>query len=290
MAGNGTAQLADVLADYEIGELLGVGARSHIYAVRRRGDSAKLAVKFIQVNGTNDLRVIGHLENEFAVLQKLHSTSDQATTKIVRPVEFRKVRRFLRVKAAYLLMERAEGRSLDEHSDYDLGQVLRIFRQVCFALEHIHRCGYVHADLKPQNIMVDDDCGVKLIDFGFAAPIGLELTGNKGTFGYLAPEQAAGRLGERTDVFNLGAALYRVLTGVNVPSIMPGDHEVAGFVPANGVKLTPLFQINPDVPRELSDMVLRCCSSEGHKRPTATQLKQYLHGLQLRLEYGMVKQ
>jgi serine/threonine-protein kinase len=147
----------------------------------------------------------------------------------------------------------------------------------------------VHADLKPHNIMVDDELSIKLIDFGFAAPIGQSLKGSKGTFGYLAPEQAAGRLGERTDVFNLGAALYEVLTGENVPSIMPGSHEAGGFVPDQQVKLTPLYRLNPNVPKELSDVVLRCCSLEEHKRPTAREVKQYLHGLQLRMSYGMIE-
>lgn len=185
-------------------------------------------------------------------------------------------------------MERAVGRSLFDHRDYDLKSVLTIFRQVCLALEHVHRVGYVHADLKPQQILVDQDLKVTLIDFGFAAPVGMELSSYKGTFGYLAPEQAGGRLTEQTDVFNLGAALYWVLTGQNVPSIMPGEHEAMGFVPTERVNMTPPSRLNPKVPGELSEMVLRCCLPNEHERPTVKQLKQYLHGLQLRLEYGAV--
>ncbi len=185
-------------------------------------------------------------------------------------------------------MERLEGRPLSDERDYTLDQVLTIFRQVCLGIENTHKAGYVHADLKPQNILVGQHLDVKLIDFGFAARIGSELSSYKGTFGYLAPEQAGGRVTERTDVFNLGAALYWALTGQNLPSIMPGKHEEVGFVPDEGVPITPPTELNPEVPRELSDVILRCCEYEPARRPTATELKRYLHGLQLRMEYGAV--
>lgn len=282
-------QLANLLPDYYVGSRLGAGARSTIYEIRRRDTGEVRAVKFVPNRSAEDVRVISHLENEYNVLTRLHATSSNATDRIVEPIEFRKVRRLMRLRAAYLMEEFVPGRSLYEFEDYSLEDVLTIFAQVCFALVHIHHCGFVHADLKPHNIMVDDKLHVKLIDFGFAAPIGQELRGNKGTFGYLAPEQAAGRLSERTDVFNLGAAMYRVLTGNNVPAIMPGNHEARGFVP-DEVKLPPLYHFNEAVPPELSEMVLRCCSHEEHKRPTANQLRQYLRGLHMRMEYGAVEQ
>jgi len=281
-------QLQDVLKDYWVGKKLGTGARSEIYEIKRRTDGQVFAAKFVSVRTPDDLRVVGHLENEFRVLTALHAEKAEGAAAIVRPVEFRKVKSLLKVKAAYLVMERAAGRPLSEHADYDLNAILTIFRQVCLGLEHTHHVGYVHADLKPQNILVGPSLKVTLIDFGFAAPVGTELSSYKGTFGYIAPEQAAGRLSEKTDIFNLGAALYWVLTGQNLPSIMPGEHEAMGFVPGEGVSITPPSRINPKVPDELSEMVLRCCLPNEHERPTLRQLKQYLHGLQLRLEYGAV--
>jgi serine/threonine-protein kinase len=129
---------------------------------------------------------------------------------------------------------------------------------------------------------------VKLIDFGFAAPIGHKLTSFKGTFGYIAPEQAAGRLSVKTDVFNLGAAMYWVLTGQNIPSIMPGEHERTGFVPDAQVRIPPPSRLNPDVPDELAEMVLKCLAFKEGERPGVTEFKRYLHGLQLRMEHGAV--
>ena len=288
MAGSGVVRIQDVLSDYAVGPKLGVGARSEIYEVRRRGDGALFAAKFVPVRGQEDLRVIGHLENEYRVLTAVQEATTSGVHVAVRVVDFIKVKKLFKVRAACLVMERLVGRALSDYHEYGLEQVLTIFQQVCLGLESTHAVGYVHADLKPQNILVGENLDVKLIDFGFAAPIGTSLTSAKGTFGYLAPEQAGGRLTPRTDVFNCGAALYWVLTGQNLPSITPGEHEAAGFVPDADVPVPPPSQVNPEVPQELSDMVLRCCSARPENRPDARGLRRYLYCLALRLDYGAV--
>jgi serine/threonine-protein kinase len=280
-------RLNGLLPEFSVGQVLGRGARSIIFELTHRETNDVVAVKYVPVERGDDLRVIGHLENEWDVLCALHARRTAGEEHIVDPIRFRKVRRLFRVRGAYLMMERVFGRSLYHHTDYALPEVLEMFRHVCEALEHIHSCGYVHADLKPHNILVQEDLTVKLIDFGFAAPIGAELSTYKGTLGYLAPEQAGGRLTDRTDVFNLGAALYRVLTGHNVP-YLGGNENQEAFVPDEAVPLQPLFHLNPDVPPELSGTVLRCCSFHESERPSVQELGQYLHGLQLRIGYGMV--
>ena len=271
-----------------MGKQIGAGARSEIYEIKRRSDGALLAVKFVPVRGPEDLRIVGHLQNEHTVLSAIQEARTSGVAIAVRVEDFKKIKHLFKVTAAYLIMERLTGTALAARRDYDLDPLLTVFRQVCLGLEHTHQAGYVHADLKPENILVGEHLDVKIIDFGFAAPIGTQLTGAKGTFGFLAPEQAGGRLTEKTDVFNLGAVLYWALTGQTLPSIMPGQLEAVGFVPSEKVVMTPPAQLNPDVPRELSDMVLRCCQARPQDRPTVRELKQYLHGLQLRMELGTV--
>ncbi len=278
----------EVLPGYQIGKSLGTGARTRIYEVKRKSDGRLFAAKFIPVRDQEDLRVIGHLENEYGVLKAIQEVRTSGVQIAVRVEEFKKVKKLFKVLAAYLMMERLVGEPLFEKHDYDLEQTLTIFRQVCLGLENTHKAGYVHADLKPQNILVGEFLDVKLIDFGFAAPVGHKLTSFKGTFGYLAPEQAGGRLSEKTDVFNLGAAMYWILTGQNIPSIMPGEHEQRGFVPDAQVRIPPLTQVNPDIPDELSKMVLKCLAFKEHDRPSVTEFKRYLHGLQMRLDLGAV--
>jgi serine/threonine protein kinase len=281
-------EIQQYLKGYWVGKQIGAGARSEIYEIKRRSDGALMAAKFVPVRGPEDLRIVGHLENEYTVLAAIQEARTSGVAIAVRVEEFKKIKRLFKVTAAYLIMERLTGTALAGRRDYDLDSLLTIFRQVCLGIEHTHQAGYVHADLKPENILVGEHLDVKIIDFGFAAPIGTQLSGAKGTFGYLAPEQAGGRLTEKTDVFNLGAVLYWALTGQNLPSIMPGQHEAVGFVPADQVIITPPSQIDPNVPAELSDMVLRCCKARPEDRPTVRELKQYLHGLQLRREMGAV--
>jgi len=281
-------EIQQYLKDYWVGKQIGAGARSEIYEIKRRSDGALLAAKFVPVRGPEDLRIVGHLENEYTVLTAIQASHTRGVAIAVRIEDFKKVKRLFKVLAAYLIMERLTGTALAARHDYDLDSLLSIFRQVCLGIEHTHGAGYVHADLKPENILVGEHLDVKIIDFGFAAPIGTQLSGAKGTFGYLAPEQAGGRLTEKTDTFNLGAVLYWALTGQTLPSIMPGQLEAVGFVPADKVIITAPSQINPDVPAELSDMVLRCCAARPDDRPTVRELKQYLHGLQLRMEMGTV--
>jgi serine/threonine-protein kinase len=286
MAASGTPKPQEVLSDYWVGKLLGTGARSQVYEVKRKSDGRLFAAKFLAVRSKEDLKVIGHLENEYSVLQKLHEPKTQASELVVHPEEFRKLKGLFKIRGAYLVMERVYGKSLDEYRDYDVADILAIFRQACLALDHMHQRGYVHADLKPQNILVDEMKIIKMIDFGFAAPVGMELSSLKGTLGFIAPEQAGGRLTEKTDVYNLGAALYWVLTGQNIPSIMPDQHNSVGFVADENIRIQPPHMLNPDIPKELSEAVVQCCSPKEHTRPSVKQLRRYLHGLALRMDMG----
>ena len=107
MAKGGQVQIAELLRDYWVGDLLGTGARSQIYAVKRRSDGYDFAVKFVQVRTAQDRRIVDHLENEFQVLQAVHNPKRQPSEFIIFPVEFRKVKSMLKLQAAYLVMERA---------------------------------------------------------------------------------------------------------------------------------------------------------------------------------------
>ncbi len=282
-------EIQQYLKDFWVGKQIGAGARSEIYEIKRRTDGVLLAVKFVPVRGPEDVRIVGHLENEYTVLNSIQEARTSGVAIAVRVEEFKKIKRLFKVTAAYLIMERLTGTALAARRDFDLDSLLTIFRQVCLGLEHTHQAGYVHADLKPENILVGEHLDVKIIDFGFAAPVGTQLSGAKGTFGFLAPEQAGGRLTQKTDVFNLGAVVYWALTGQTLPSIMPGQLESVGFVPSDKVIITPPERINHDVPHELSEMVLRCCQARPEDRPTMREFKQYLHGLQLRMEMGTVQ-
>jgi tetratricopeptide (TPR) repeat protein len=126
----------------------------------------------------------------------------------------------------YLVMEHVEGRPIDvfcEESRLDLRQRLDLFRTVCRAVHFAHQNRVVHGDLKPGNILVGNDGAPRLVDFGIAeilAPDRLENAAAAGagprlmTLACASPEQVSGgTITTASDVYSLGALLYRLLTG-----------------------------------------------------------------------------
>lgn len=127
----------------------------------------------------------------------------------------------------YYVMDYVRGEPLHKHirkHELPLNRVLRLFVQVCDAVQYAHQRGIIHRDLKPSNVLVDADGTPKVLDFGLAKPLyasaGEEaLTISEqilGTLPYMAPEQTRGHQDEvdtRTDVYALGVILYELLTG-----------------------------------------------------------------------------
>jgi serine/threonine protein kinase len=275
-------KLSSNLNGYTIGDRIGRGARSVICEIRRHRDGAVFASKCIHLRAEKDKKALRHLENENRVLRDLHS-GGEAPPQLVRRVELVRARKFFRLQGACLILERIQGPDLQCYADYSLDKKLDITEQICEALAFIHEQGYIHGDVKPDNILVNGQGRAKLIDFGFAAPIGTDVDGVKGTWGFMAPEQTGGTLEPETDVYNLGAVMYWLFTGENLPYVIPGG--AAGDGLAGQVDPTPPHHLNTDLPRRLSRLIMHCCDSDAATRPTLTQLQNRLHdiGLQLRL-------
>ncbi len=137
----------------------------------------------------------------------------------------------------YYTMPFVSGGSLRERLNRNQGLpidvAVRVTQQVAVALEHAHRCGVIHRDVKPENILFSDGLAI-VADFGIARAVGsagreaLTRSGFPlGTPGYMSPEQATGKteLGERTDVCSLGCVVYEMLIG-ETPAIWSTPDEV----------------------------------------------------------------
>jgi predicted Zn-dependent protease len=149
------------------------------------------------------------------------------------------------------------------------GQSIGIARQVCDGLEEAHKLGVVHRDLKPQNIMVDEDGKARIMDFGIARSLsGKSITGAGvmiGTPEYMSPEQVEGKdIDERSDIYSLGVILYEMVTGR-----VPFEGETPFTI---GVKHKSEIPKNPkEITAQLSDdlsrVILRCLEKDRKNRP-----------------------
>jgi tetratricopeptide (TPR) repeat protein len=178
-----------------------------------------------------------------------------------------------------------------------LGEFLRVFEQICETLAYAHNHDIIHRDLKPANIMIGAHGEVQVMDWGLAKKLrrgaagtttttttgeevrtvidpplrgdGQQTKGALGTYAYMAPEQARGRVrlqDERSDVFSLGAVLCKILTG-EPPYVGEGQTQVREQ--AEDVSLEPAYQrLNEcGAPAELVTLAKRCLAEERDDRP-----------------------
>jgi len=149
--------------------------------------------------------------------------------------------------------------------------IIDLFIKVARGLASLHDLGYVHADIKPKNILIVPDDGIKIIDFGQSCPIGTQKKRIQGTPDYMAPEQKdRGYLDQRTDIFNLGATLYWVLTGQKFPTPMSqsggNGSEVASL--SGSIKDIPRpDELKPEIPSSMSKLTMDCCHYHQKDRP-----------------------
>lgn len=204
------------IPNYRVVEKLGVGAQTRVFRARCMRTGKDYTVKIVKILKPEDTSFIDLLRTEYAIGSCLDHP-------VIRKVyELRMLRHRLRVRGAILFMEYVDGVSLgDKGVHLPLAELIRVFTEAAKGLDAVHRAGYVHADLKPSNIMLAEDNSVKLIDLGQSSKIREAKPRIQGTIDYMAPEQVQRRvLDERTDVFGLGAALHKIITGKAVKTEM----------------------------------------------------------------------
>jgi serine/threonine protein kinase len=216
---------------YQIVEVIGSGGMGEVYrAVRADGQYDKqVAIKLVRV-GFDTSYVLERFRHERQILASLDHPNiarlyDGGTTEDGIP---------------YLVMELIEGVPIDQYCeahDLDIPERLKLFTQVCAAVQYAHQRLVIHRDIKPGNILVTTDGIPKLLDFGIAKILdpsaGAETTMVRPmTPEYASPEQIRGEpITTATDVFSLGIVLYRLLTGRSpYPQNTQTPHEFARMV------------------------------------------------------------
>ena len=251
------------IAGYDIIRKLGTGAGSELYAARdKRG--GLFCLKHVVKKNPKDQRFLDQAIMEHQIAKKFDHTSLRKSYRVI------KQREILRVSEIAVIMELVEGATLEHHKLPSIAKLIELFGIIASGLQTMHREGYVHADIKPNNIMITREGHVKLIDFGQSCPIGTIKERIQGTPDYIAPEQVKRQaITEQTDVFNLGATLYWLLTSERVPTIMPkkGTAEAIRRKERELVKPQTPQELNSAVPPALSALIMECVETDPRQRP-----------------------
>ena len=204
------------IGGFSILERIGTGARSTIYSAIDLQNNTTVALKRVIFERPEDLRVFEQVETEYKVAKRIDHPY------VRKCYKRKKIRSMLKVKEVLLSMELFEGKNLEDSPPLSLGDVLLVFRLVATGLNAMHQQGFVHCDIKPNNILLNQTGSIKIIDLGQSCRIGTVKPRIQGTPDYIAPEQVRRNpLGPKTDIFNLGATMYWALTGKNVPTLIP---------------------------------------------------------------------
>ena len=177
----------------------------------------------------------------------------------------------------YIAMEYLEGRSLKEiilkYAPLSPDLVVSVSVQILEALRFAHRRDVIHRDIKPQNIIVDNEGRVKVTDFGIAragsASTMTEAGSILGTAHYLSPEQAQGQPVEAaSDLYSLGVVMYEMATG-KLP--FNGDNPVGIAMQHVHEQPAPPRSIVPDIPENLEAVILRALGKNPTQRYLTAQ-------------------
>ena len=254
---------------YKVAAVIGRGGMGCVYKVEQVHLKKTLALKMLHENLVLRKAPVSRFLREARAISRLENPHT------VRIYDFGRFGEIF-----YLVMELLEGRELDkildEEGPLDIHRVTRLMAQVVESLDEAHGAGIVHRDLKPENIMVldlPDGELVKVLDFGLAKIRDAEdlqtINVDRGMFGtpyYMAPEQIRNQhVDGRTDIYALGALLFRLLTGTYVfeadTTFDILKKHLSDPVPSMRVRAP-----QRELPRALDLVVMRCLAKDPADR------------------------
>lgn len=254
--------MVEKLLQYDVIERLGEGAGSIIYKVSDPVTKKIYALKHVPRIAEKDIRFVEQMKSEFEISRLFNHVNLRKSYEL-------KVSKSLlmKVNEAFLLMEYVDGYALDVKPPRGLIQAMDTFIQAAEGLKAIHKLGFVHCDIKPNNIIRNDKGEVKVIDFGQTCKVGTVKERIQGTPDYIAPEQVMRRpVAPQTDIYNLGATLYFAVTGKPIPTLYTVNKKGENSFLLD-TAIQPPSQLNPLIPAVLSNMVMDSISTKIEKRP-----------------------
>jgi serine/threonine-protein kinase len=267
------------LGTYDLLEEIGRGPVCTVWRGRRPGDPTDFALKILEPRYAEDEARARRFEDEARLAESLihpHIVRvHELVPHVVSPLPF-------------YVMDYIAGGNVNRfrafpHSELDT--VLGILLQACEAIDFIHGQGLVHCDVKPTNILLDEQKHAFLTDFGVTASAEDMAEGGPrgGTIAYMAPEQFAGFLGEsdpscrvdaRSDIYSFGVVLYELTTG-ELP--FRASNRFALIYQRLHSEPRPPHALRSDLPAELDRVILRAMARRPEDRfQTAAELADAL--------------
>ncbi len=256
-----------VLGRYVIEALIGGGGMADVFKARDIRLDRLVAVKKLRPT----LSEAGEVQTRFR--REAQAVAGLRHPHIVRVHDFD-----IQSGHYYMVMEFIEGHNLKEHlhnleavgQTLSWEEVLRIAVPVADALDYAHQQDMIHRDVKPANILLANDGGVFLADFGLVRLLGqsdlTETGGLLGTLAYMAPEQLMGQsqdIDYRADIYALGCVVYKMLTGRT-----PFE---SGELPLAHLNTDPLAPecLVPELPKRASQVILKALAKDPAERPAS---------------------
>lgn len=246
---------------YEIVKSIGEGGMANVYLANDKILDRKVAIKVLRGDLANDEKFIRRFQRE------AQSVANLSHPNIVEVYDVEEEE-----GQHYIVMEYIEGKTLKQllqkRGSLTLSEVIDIMLQLTDGLAHAHDAYIIHRDIKPQNIMIQDDGLVKITDFGIAMALNAtQLTQTNSVMGsvhYLPPEQANGKSSTiKSDIYSLGILMYELITG-SVP--FKGDNAVEIALKHLKEKIPSIRRQNPTIPQSVENIVLRATAKNPKNR------------------------
>lgn len=269
---------------YRIEETVGTGGMAVVYRAVDESSGEDVAVKVLRPEFETDTEFVSRFRTEAEAATKVYHENIVSVLDVGIDGETR-----------YIVMEYVQGSTLKEmirsegriHPDVALRMTIRILA----AVDHAHRNGIVHRDIKPQNILVDKDGQVKVADFGIARLKTGPVKEEGRVFGsvhYISPEQARGeQANEQSDIYSVGIVMYEMLSG-HVP--FEGSTPMSVALKHVNERPESLRKQVKEISKALDEVVMRALAKDKAMRyPNAAEMAADLRKTIMHPRGGFVK-
>ena len=262
---------------YDIVKSIGEGGMANVYLAQDTILDRKVAIKVLRGDLSADDKFIRRFERE------AQSVSNLSHPNIVEVYDVG-----VEDGNHYIVMEYIAGitikQLLKKRESLTLTEVIDIMTQLTDGIAHAHESYIIHRDIKPQNIMIEDNGLIKITDFGIAMALNAtQLTQTNSVMGsvhYLPPEQASGKGATiKGDIYSLGILMYELLTG-NVP--FKGDNAVEIALKHMKDKIPSIRKQNPAIPQSVENILIKATAKNPRNRyDTAREMHEdFIHCLE----------